>query len=60
MNQFIEYVTFTLSENESSSLQLPEVKPLNTSELTAAQMWRVIIHQKYSDFENSFPSTPSG
>lgn len=60
VNQFFEFVTFTLSENESSSLHLPEVKPLNTSELTAAQMWRVVIHQKYPDVEYSLPSTPSG
>ncbi|XP_014791410.2 intermembrane lipid transfer protein VPS13B [Octopus bimaculoides] len=59
VNQFFAYQNFTLSENESSTLPLPEVRAVNGPELMAAQMWRVVIHQKYTAC-HSHSSTSSG
>ncbi|GAB1597682.1 vacuolar protein sorting-associated protein 13B-like [Argonauta hians] len=59
VNQFFAYQNFTLSENESSTLPLPEIRAVNGPELMAAQMWRVVIHQRYTTC-HSLSSTSSG
>ncbi|XP_041362052.1 vacuolar protein sorting-associated protein 13B-like [Gigantopelta aegis] len=42
--QFIDYIEFSLSENDPTTMELPEVKVSNCNDLMVAQTWRVAIY----------------
>ena len=41
--EFVNYVSFDLSEHSSKTLQLPKVSKETRSRLVAAHVWRVFI-----------------
>ncbi|XP_048244061.1 vacuolar protein sorting-associated protein 13B-like isoform X2 [Haliotis rufescens] len=43
--QYLGHIDFSLTENQSFSLPLPEVRVSNSQDLVVAQTWRVIIYR---------------
>ena len=42
--QFVDYIEFSLSENDATTMELPEVKVSNSDDLVVSQTWRVTIY----------------
>ena len=43
IQQFVDYVDMYLLENDTTRVDLPEVRHADTRDLVAAQIWRVLI-----------------
>ncbi|KAK7463278.1 hypothetical protein BaRGS_00038145, partial [Batillaria attramentaria] len=53
VQDFVLYARFELSESESSTVRLPEVRPTNISSLAVSYMWRVVLgHAGQSTYTN--------